>query len=545
MLDMDKKIAEYFELKRQVEEDVEFPKNFRELLNRAADLYPNELALNFFDQGETGEQLTFQQLRNAAYQLADSLQQQGVQKNTHVAVMLTNRIEFPVTWLALAVLGAVMIPVNPAYTSTELDYLLNDADVEFAVVESNLLPLITGMQERPAELTDKRLFVVGESSAQHLQWEQLVAAGDAGFTPADPVFSDDLLNIQYTSGTTGFPKGCMQTQRYWILLGCVAGYAQDEIKSILADSPFFYMDPQWMLVMGLYLGASVHCPERPSVSRYLEWVNEYQIELAYFPMPLLMVPPVEGEASCALKRVLGYGLNAELTRLVEERFGVIARDAYGMTEIGPGVAVPPDMDTDAALDSCGMVMPFREVKIVDEDGKEVPPGVKGELWVKGDGVIKAYYNKPEANASSFVDGWFRTGDVFVADEHGFYTIVGRIKDMIRRSSENIAALEVETALYFLPGINDVAVVPVPDTKRGEEVKAYLLLVDGVTQQDLPPSVVIEHCKSRLAPFKVPRYLEYVETLPYTPSEKVAKHKLIAAKEDLREGSWDEQEQLWR
>jgi len=393
-------------------------------------------------------------------------------------------------------------------------------------------------------LIDERIISVGGVVEGHSHWQDLCSQGDPTFTPSVTVASDDLLNIQYTSGTTGFPKGCMQTQRYWILLGCVAGYAEPDIKSILADTPFFYMDPQWMLVMGLYNGATVHLPERPSVRRFMGWVEDHRIELAYFPLPLLMEPVSEHDATCALKKVLGYGLNAELTRLVEDRFGVIARDAYGMTEIGPGVMVPASMNTDAALNSCGMVMPFREVKVVDENGKTVPPGVKGELWVKGDGVIKGYYNKPEANESSFVGDWFRTGDVFVADEDGFYTIVGRIKDMIRRSSENVAALEVETALYFLPGIGDVAVVPVPDDRRGEEVKAYLLLAEGVTKDDLPPAVVIEHCQSRLAPFKVPRYLEYVDDLPYTPSEKVAKHQLISAKADLRVGSWDQQEQRW-
>lgn len=549
MTELNKAIAEYLEFKRYIEEEAEFPNSFRELIDSAAEKHPNKLALNFFDQGET---LTFMALRNATYQLADGLSQQGVGKGTHVAVMLTNRIEFPVTWLALAVLGAVMVPVNPGYTSSELDYLLNDSDTEYAVVEDTLLPLIEGMTQRPEALTNDRLFVVGENTGSHKTWVDLLALGSVDFVPNEIVGAGDLLNIQYTSGTTGFPKGCMQTQRYWLLLGGVAAYGQtqggteSDIKSILADSPFFYMDPQWMLVMGLNLGASVHCPERPSVKRYMRWVKDYQIELAYLPLPLLMQPPEEGEEKCALKKVMGYGLNADMTRLVEARFGVIARDAYGMTEIGPGVVVPENMETDAALNSCGMVTPFREVKVVDEEGKEVPAGVKGELWVKGDGVIQGYYNKPEANASSFVDGWFRTGDVFVADEHGFYTIVGRIKDMIRRSSENIAALEVETALHYLQsGIEDVAVVPVPDDIRGEEVKAYLLLSEGMTKDDLPPAVVIDHCKSRLAAFKVPRYLEYVDSLPYTPSEKVAKHKLIAAKEDLREGSWDEQEQRWR
>jgi len=536
-------VEQYFELKKKIETEVEFPANFRELIDRASKLHPDTMALNFFDDEQS---LTYRELRNNAYALADSLSQQGVKHGSHVALVISNRVEFPVSWLALAVLGAVMVPVNPIYTSPELDYVFNDGDVEFTIIEESFMPLLNGMKKRPRALVDSNIVVIGSAYGDQHQWDELLSRGSADFVPSEALKSEDLLNIQYTSGTTGFPKGCMQTQRYWILLGCVVGHIQDgQIKSVLADMPFFYMDPQWMVVMGLYAGITVHCPRKPSIKKFLDWAETYQVEMAYFPFPLLEVAPSERDAKTPIKMFLGYALDAELTRYVEQRFNAKARDSFGMTEIGPGLMVPQNVDSDAGLSSCGLPVAFREAKVVTEDGKEAAIGEPGELWVKGDGIIKGYYNKPEANEDSFVDGWFRTGDVFSKDKEGFFKILGRIKDMIRRSSENISALEIERALYFLPGIVGVAAIAVPDPRRDEEVKVYLELAEGVTPKDLPPAVVLAHCQKRLAAFKVPRYIEYTTELPWTPSDKVAKHKLIAAKDDLREGSWDEQDKLWR
>jgi crotonobetaine/carnitine-CoA ligase len=189
--------------------------------------------------------------------------------------------------------------------------------------------------------------------------------------------------------------------------------------------------------------------------------------------------------------------------------------------------------------TCGLPSPFREVSIRDPEGRELGPGEMGELWVRGPGILLGYWNKPEANAAAFPgDGWFRTGDLFRRDARGFHFIVGRVKDMIRRSGENIAAREVEAALLALEAVEEAAVIGVPDADRGQEVKACLVLKPGLTQAELPPAAVFAHCASRLARFKVPRFLEYRASLPKTPSQKIAKHLLVAERADLREGAID-------
>lgn len=535
---------EYFQEKKSIEENFHFPENIQALIDRAADLYPTTLAINCFEQEPQAQSITYADLRVSIYKLADGLQQQGIIKGTHVAVIMSNRIEFPISWLALAVIGAVMIPVNPAYTSTELDYVLNDSDAEFLIIEDQFLSTLEAMNKRPEAMTDESIIIVTDKDINN-NWNSLMSSGSENADYHYQVNSHDLLNIQYTSGTTGFPKGCMQSQRFWVMAGCIAALRNKDIKSVLADSPFFYFDDQWMVIMGLYSGITVHVSEGMSVRRFLDWIEDHEIELAYFPTPILETPPSSRETATSLKKFIGFALNAELTHLVEERFNVLTRDSFGMTEVGVGLLVPDTVNSDAALDSCGLPAPFRDVKIVDDNGNEVESGSPGELWIKGPGIINGYYKKPKANKETFVDGWFRTGDVFIADALGFYTIVGRMKDMIRRSMENISALEVETAILSKQGIQDAAVIAVPDKKRDEEVKIYVLLSAGYTTEQISPADIIIHCQQRLAPFKIPRYFEYVKSFPYTPSAKVAKHQLKDMKTDLRKDSWDELDQCWR
>ena len=241
---------------------------------------------------------------------------------------------------------------------------------------------------------------------------------------------------------------------------------------------------------------------------------------------------------------LGQGAAAQ--QKLRERFGLPIYEAFGMTEIGPGLIVPEELVEDPrVLGSCGVAAPFREAKVaLDDEGTEAPVGEVGELWIRGDSILKGYYKKPEANAASFHEGWFKTGDLFIQDESGYFRIVGRKKDMIRRSSENISALEVEQAFSAHEGIVQAAAVPVADDYRGEEVKVYLLLREGETPESLTPEAIREYSRQSLAEFKLPRFIAYVEEFPYTPSEKVAKHKLVAQSPNLRANSWDAELGSW-
>lgn len=528
---------------RQIEAEP-LPSSTAALLDEAADAAPDRVALDYF---ETGQRITYSTLRERVNRLASSLHRIGVSKGTRVAVMLANVPEFPITWLALSRLGAIMAPVNTGYTGRELDYLVNDAQVHHLIIAEAFLDVLDAMPNRPATLTDDRIIVSGAPRTGQHDWHALQAGGDATFRAPWPVTLDDLLNIQYTSGTTGFPKGCLHLQRYWVTTGKINA-ARDGLlyERILTSTPFYYMDPQWLLLMAFFHRATLFVAERQSASRFSTWLHELGIHFCLLPAEAaLKQPPLAHDGDNVVRRANMYGLRGEAHAEVERRYNLNAREAFGMTEIGSTLFVPVDADHMIGSGSCGVPGPFRECRIVDEAGQPVARGVRGELQVRGSGILQGYYGKPDATRDAFQEGWFRTGDLFVQDEQGWYTIVGRLKDVIRRSSENIPAREVEAVLRGLPEIADVAVIPVPDPLRKEEVKAYVILQPGLDRNAAPPEKIVAYARRFLAAFKVPRYIEYVSEFPRTPSGKVRKQELIASKPDLRVGSWDRVDGIWR
>jgi crotonobetaine/carnitine-CoA ligase len=215
-----------------------------------------------------------------------------------------------------------------------------------------------------------------------------------------------------------------------------------------------------------------------------------------------------------------------------------------MTEIGSGLSMPMEAEDMVGSGACGIPAPFREARIADPDGKTVAPGEIGELLVRGRSILLGYYKNPEATAAAFHGEWFRTGDLFQQDENGYYRIVGRVKDMIRRAGENIAAREVEAVIVAMPEIAEAAALPVKDDTRGEEIKVYVGLLPGARPVDELLPTLIQHCQENLAPFKVPRYYAFVDKLPRTVSDKVAKAKIIAETPDLRIGSYDRVAESW-
>jgi crotonobetaine/carnitine-CoA ligase len=500
------------------------PENLPALLRAVAAERPDHVALDFF---EDAERLTYRALATRVSEFAAGLAAQGVGQGTHVAVMLPNVSAFPVTWLALATLGAVMVPVNGAYTPREIAYVVGDAEASMIVIDEAFLPSFEAMEDRPARLPDARVVVLGTPRPGQLSWADLRARGAASPPPPCPAGRDDLLNIQYTSGTTGFPKGCMLTHRYWLTIGKVNARRDGRIyERILAATPFFYMDPQWLMVMAFFQGGTLFVARRQSASRFMDWVRTH-------------------DRDNEIVRVNAYGLNKANHAAIEERFDMVCREAFGMTEIGSGMFVPIEAADMVGSGTCGVPVPFRETKVVDDAGNEVAAGEEGELLVRGPGILLGYYRKPEATAEALRDGWFRTGDIFRKDARGFHFIVGRKKDMIRRAGENIAAGEVEAVLRTMPEIAEAAAVPVPDEQRREEVKVYVVLQPGVTPDALPPAAILAHCARNLAKFKVPRYVAYAQSLPKTASGKNAKHVLVKDVADLRVGAYDRVDDLWR
>jgi len=519
--------------------------NLGALLDEAACEAGEQVIWDFFEEGQKE---TYAALNRRVNGIAGNLLRLGIRKGTHVAVMLPNIPVFPALWLALARIGAVMVPVNIAYRERELAFVLNDSEAEFLVIDAALRAVVEACRDSgQVSLPVAREIVVGgEGVPGSVAWAALDGDPQDSFTPPEPVGPDDLLNIQYTSGTTGFPKGCMLTHRYWVVAGKVNAFRDGKhYARILAPTPFFYMDPQWLLVMAIYLRGTLFVARRQSSSRFMEWVRKLKIEFCLLPWVVCKQPPHELDGTNDVKRANVYGIPPELHGALEARFNLIAREAFGMTEVGPAAFMPIEAADMVGSGSCGMAGPFREIRVADETGRTLPPGETGELLVRGPGIMKGYYRNPEATAAAFHGDWFRTGDLFRMDERGYLYIVGRLKDMVRRSGENIAARELEAVLNALPEVLESAVIPVPDDLRGEEVKACIVLKEGSAPSPELLDGLISHCQRHLAPFKVPRYFSFHDGFPRTASMKIAKQPLRGEGSDPRRGSFDRVLNRWR
>jgi long-chain acyl-CoA synthetase len=528
--------------RKQIESEP-LPRNIGALLDDACSAVSSQVAWNFF---ESGEQATYAEVRARVNRLANGLFACGVRKGVKVAVMLPNIAAMPTTWLALARLGAVMVPINIAYTARELRYVVDDSDASYLVIHDECLPALEGLATLPVALDPERIFVVdGTSNTQFGKWSELSSRQSDELAFSVEIDLDDVMNIQYTSGTTGFPKGCLLSHRYWLLLAKVQG-AHDgrNYTRVMAANPFFYMTPQWLLLMVFLSRGTLFVARRLSGSRYIGWIRQYRIQFCLFPEAAYKQPPQADDADNKVVRVSTYGFPKQEQKRLEERYDFIAREAFGMTEVGTALFVPIEAADMVGSGSCGLAEPFRECRIADEQGNSLPVGSVGELLVRGPGILQGYYKRPDATARAFHGDWFRTGDLFRQDERGYFYIVGRVKDMIRRSGENIAAREVEEVVLALPQVSEVACVPVPDAHRGEEVQVLIVLQPGMSRDDLPPDRVLDHCRAELAPFKVPRYIGYTADLPKTGSNKVAKAELRARQEPAA-GCYDALESRWR
>lgn len=531
---------------QRMKDAADLPKTLGEFIRRLAVELGDKCAVNWF---QDGARITFKQLDEEADRLASSLGNLGARKGAHIAVMLPNVRETLITWTAIGRIGAVMVPVNVAYTSTELGFVLNDADAQFIVIDESFLPILDGLADRPEMIVPGNVIVRGKAREGEQTLADLVLSGEIPFVPPVMVHGSDLLNIQYTSGTTGFPKGCMLTHDYWIRTGYTLAITRGEepgIDNVLVWAPFFYMDGMWQILSAFFMSATTYVARRMSITEFFGWLRDFEINSCTFPEPALKAFPTSpADADIKLRHIYSFGWRPESKREAEERFGCAARDAYGMTELGTATATPIKAGDRNFRKTCGLPMPDRKLKIVDENGEEVRRGEVGELWVSGPGIMWGYYKRPAANAEVFRGAWFRTGDYFVQDEDGYFHIVGRMKDMIKRSGENIAAREVESVLNGVDGVVESAVIPVPDPRRGEEVKAYIRLKEGMTWRDLPPEALLAKCAAHLAAFKLPRYFAYVEDFPRTSVRKIAKNQLKSESSDLRTGAYDRVDAVWR
>ena len=496
---------------------------------------------------DDGTRISFGEFARATLKCAHALHALGVAPGAHVAVMLPNVPAYAVTWMALARLGAVMIPVNMQYKSRELEYVLRDGDATFLVIDHTCLPIFEEIANAVTLIPPSRLVVHGaaEDKPHALDWRRLVENAPAAALTVPPPTAETLMSIQYTSGTTGFPKGCMLTQDYWLVLGWVRTHQGPPPRRLLIDKPLSYMGGKWRFLICLFLGSTAFVAMRFSLTALQQRLVDHEIDFFAATDAVAKLPEHPGVAKLKIAWISIAGLSKALHRPLEEKFNAPVRELYGMTEIGSTFYMPVEDAAMSGSGSCGLTAPYRQCRIVDPDGNDLAPGKIGELWVSGRAILQGYYNKPEATRSAFAGDWFRTGDLFRRDDHGYFYIEGRIKDSIRRSGENISAREIESVAASITGVLESAALGVADELRGEEVKLYLVLQPGYSIEQVAPQQVIAYCADKLAAFKVPRYIEYIPEFPYTTSGKIAKSQLESGATGKQRKVFDRSTGAWR
>jgi len=485
-------------------------------LDWAAATWSGKVAFSFVHASDV---LTYRQLAESVARLRTGLVSLGLRPGDRVGIMIPNQVEFPLAWLSVIDAGAVAVPLNPKYTRREIEFVLGDTGASWLITTHELLSKHQTATFTP--VPGSHVVVAGGAVPGAHGFGDLLAI------PGEPRRHQegrrDLVGIQFTSGSTGLPKGCMLTHEYWLEMGTYSAALFLDPQHLLADHPFYYMQNQAYLMMALAAGGQLHVTPGLSRSKFMPWLLDNDIDFAWIDEGMLDYPPSAADHRLMLKHAPIAAIPPALHRPLEERFGLRARDWYASTEAGAGTFVPWERDDLVGSGSMGLCWPTRETKIVDAHLVELPPGAAGELLIRGPGMMLGYWNRPGTNAKLMLPGgWFRTGDIVRKDADGLHFYVGRTRDIIRRSGENIAAAEVEQQILAMPAVMDVAVVPVPDHDRDEEAKAIVVLQPG-NQVSAPD--IIAWASERLAPFKVPRYIEFRSELPHTGSGKVAKSQL--------------------
>lgn len=493
--------------------------------------YSKKIAIRFIHEGLD---LSYKGLDDQVNRYANTFVDQGIAKGTHVGLMMPNTPDFVFSWLALAKIGAVAVPLNIGYQADDLKYILNNSEAFALVIDSEFHHSYSAISADLIHLSV--VMLTGERRTLSELHLPSIAANSSGEFSTAALEAKDLLNIQYTSGTTGLAKGCMLTHEYWLIFA-VSAMNEMEMTSddtFLCVAPMYYLDAQWELLMTLCAGGTMVIAKKYSASNFMQWIRDYHVTTAFATMAAWTFKQPESplDKQHKLRLMMVGQFPHQLHKPFEERFNVPLRAGYGMTESGPATTIPISDSHMTGSGSVGKLDRVRRARIVDDNGVDVVSGDIGELLLKGPGMMSGYYKMPDATAEVFKDGWLYTGDLFRVDSKGYYYIVGRKKEMIKRSGENISANEVENVLKSHPKIHNAAVIAVPDESRIEEVKAYVIPMDGETPSTIPPEELINFCQGKIADFKIPRFIEYRLEFDLTSVGKVIKGSLTEGADDL-------------
>ena len=488
------------------------PRNIPELLRQRASVSPDKVfLLSEADQRE----FTYREFEATVGRVAGMLAAHGIGKGDVVSLLLPNGVEYIIAYFACWQMGALAGPVNGHLKAQEIEYVVSNSEAKLMLVNSEFLEKVEKIRVPTVVFDSERQVEHGFKKENKNQ-----------LTPEDEAI------IIYTSGTTGKPKGCLLTH------GNVIANARqisqwlgfNEKDRLLTVMPLFHMNAVSVTTMSaLYAGGSTVVSPKFSASRFWQIISDYQItsfgSVATMLSMLLSTYPdgvPEGLKTDQLRFAMcgSAPVPAEILRRFEETFKCLVIEGYGLSESTCRSTFNPP-DERRRPGSCGLPI-GNEMRVVDEEDRDVPDGELGEIVLRGENILKGYFKNEAATETAFRNGWFHTGDIGYRDADGFYFIVDRKSDMIIRGGENIYPREIDEVLYQHPQIASAAVIGIPDELYGEEVAAVVVLKPGAKTSE---QGVIEFCKARLADYKCPKTVRFVEDIPKGPTGKLLKREL--------------------
>lgn len=482
------------------------------------------------------QRATYQELDTTVNRVANALGDLGVKKGDKVCFLMKNSLEFVYCWFALGKLGAVMVPINPNLKGRLLQYIITNSGATMAFVDNDLLERVQFVEDQIENVS--RILVVPENADyrdevafQRIELRPFEALlNGSPDPPRIAVRPQDTMSILYTSGTTGPSKGAALSHHYYYntALGAVYYMHHSEEDILYSCLPFFHANASMSSIYtALVAKATFAMGKWFSLRTFLDEIRQYQAThtnvMGSILILLMKQDPSPDDANIPLKVVNSVPLIPE-SREFEKRFGVKLIGMYGATETS--ICIASEFDEPTKPESCGKALPLYDVRIFDDNDFECPPGVAGEIVVRGKQPfiqMQGYHGMAEATLDTFRNLWYHSGDYGMKDEEGNFYFLDRKKDSIRRRGENISSYEVEEVVISHPAVLESAAIAIKDQEMTEdEVKVCVILKEG---QTLTEKELIEYCVERMAYFMVPRYVEFMEAFPKTPNQKIEKYKL--------------------
>jgi long-chain acyl-CoA synthetase len=498
-----------------------------DITRRHAKTRPDSVALHF-----EGQHLTYDELDRRTNRIANGLIAEGVQPQARIAILSKNTPAFFELWFGAAKADVVLVPVNFRLAPPEVAFVVEDAGAQLLFVGAEFYPLVEKIAHELKSV--RRIIALDGPFASWTNYSDWVAAQPDN-DRAIEVATDHCAIQMYTSGTTGHPKGAQLSHANLLTLmpGALSQFGDWHDGDVnLVCMPLFHIGGSGWGLIGFFCGIESVLMRDPDPAAILKLIPEYRITKAFLVpalmLFLLQLPQCSTTDFSSLELVV-YGASpapVDLVRKAVKVFGCGLAQVYGLTETTGAITyLGPEEHRDGAqarLKSCGKAMTGVELRVVDAAGKDVPTGEVGEVVCRTPQIMLGYWNQGEATSRAIRNGWFHSGDAGYLDEEGHLYIYDRVKDMIISGGENIYPAEVESALFSHPAVADVAVIGVPDDKWGEAVKAFVVKRQGaeVTQDEL-----IIFARERIAGYKVPRTVDFVDTLPRNPTGKILKREL--------------------